>query len=204
MASSSIKYAGFTIAIYVSLFFSCKPPELSITKLYWKKSRIEYYLNKGANKLSETVIRETMQTWSEKTHFDVVYMGRNGAGFKQDNKNTISFLLEWPAGISINHIAHTRHWYNGEGEIQEADIAFNMQKTRFTTKRTQKKDWYVLEGVLSHEVGHLIGLDHSTDPGSIMKQKSPMKESYFKGKIDEETLSRYERKYSFIFQNNSK
>jgi len=75
------------------------------------------------------------------------------------------------------------------------DIIFNMQITRFTTLKTNTPGFYYIEGVLTHEIGHMIGLGHIESDTSIMKQKSDAEESYFKGKIDEETLSAYRELY---------
>lgn len=145
--------------------------------------------------LTETVVRETFQKWAEKTHFNFVYRGRNRAGLKKDGKNTVSFLIKWPNSIPINKVAWCKNWYDKKGNIIETDIIFNMQLTMFTTLRTNKPDAYYIEGVLAHEIGHMIGLDHISDPSSVMKQKSDAKESYFKGTLDQATLDAYRKLY---------
>lgn len=42
----------------------------------------------------------------------------------------------------------------------------------------------------------MIGLDHIDSPTSIMKEDSPMEESWLKGSIDDETLAAIDRLYS--------
>ena len=113
----------------------------------------------------------------------------------EDGKNTVSFLLKWPAGIPIDKVAYCKNWYNSSGKIIESDIIFNMQLTNFTTLRTNKPGSYYIEGVLAHEIGHLIGLGHIDDPSSIMKKKSDYKESYHKGNIDKKTIAAYKLLY---------
>ncbi len=162
----------------------------------WKKDSVDFYLNRQANMLTETVVRQTFQHWAEKTHFSFVYKGRNGAGLKKDGKNTVSFLIRWPAGIPINKLAYCKNWYDDEGHIIESDIIFNMQIAVFTTLKTNRPDSYYLEGVLTHEIGHMIGLDHIKSAVSLMKQQSSVEESFFKGKIDELTLRSYEKLYA--------
>jgi len=155
---------------------------------------VEYYLNAEANELTETAVRGAFARWDEATHFTFSYKGRNRAGLKRDRKNTVSFLTVWPADVA-GKTAFCRNWYDGAGSIVESDIIFNMEIARFTTAQTKTPDSYYIEGVLSHEIGHMIGLDHSDSSTSLMKPFSSITESYFIGEIDEETLTRYRSLY---------
>jgi hypothetical protein len=56
------------------------------------------------------------------------------------------------------------YFKNTTGEILEADILIN-DGARFTTTKTDEK---FLGNVISHEVGHLLGLGHSQVPASTM------------------------------------
>jgi len=165
----------------------------------WKSADIDFYLNSQANLLTETVVRETFRNWGEHTHFDFHYRGRNRAGIRKDGKNTVSFLVRWPEDIPISKVGYCRTWYDRRGRIVEADIIFNMQVARFTTLRTNTPDSYYLEGVLTHEIGHMIGLDHIDDPSSCMKPKSSAEESYLRGEIDPLTLRAYRELYSMEY-----
>jgi Zn-dependent protease with chaperone function len=158
--------------------------------------RVEYYLNKEANDLTEITVRETFERWGEVTHFDFVYMGRHRAGLRKDGKNCVSFLVKWPPEVPIGKVGYCRNWYDRKGNIIESDIIFNMMIARFTTLRTNMPDAYYIEGVLAHEIGHMIGLGHIASDSSLMKQLSPLEESYFMGRIDAETLEQYKKLYS--------
>jgi len=158
--------------------------------------RVEYYLNMEANDQAEVAVRETFERWGEATHFDFVYKGRHRAGLHRDGKNTVSFLLRWPEEIPIGKIAYCKNWYDGTGNIVESDIIFNMSVAGFTTRRTRTPGYYYIEGVLAHEVGHMIGLDHIEEADCLMKALSPSEESYFMGRIDEKTLRRYRELYN--------
>lgn len=157
--------------------------------------RVEYYLNKEANDQTEVAVLETFEGWGESTHFDFVYKGRHRAGLRRDGKNTVSFLLKWPKEIPIGKIAYCQNWYDGKGNIVESDIIFNMSVTGFTTRRTHTPGYYYIEGVLAHEIGHMIGLEHIEEEDCLMKALSPPEESYFMGRIDEKTLRRYRELY---------
>jgi hypothetical protein len=185
----------------IILFISCNPFKekegdyLSNSIHLRKDTEIKYYLNQEANDLTEITVREAFEQWEKHTHFHFIYGGRNNAGLKKDGKNTVSFMLKWPEEIPISKIAYCKNWYDAQGNIIESDIIFNMMIAGFTTKRTNKHGFYYIEGVLAHEIGHLIGLDHIEDKDCLMKSFSPVEESYKKGYIDSKTLKAYNMLY---------
>ena len=183
------------VLISVMSAFSCVPKQDPPGPHLWAGSEIGFYLNEEANQLSETVIRESFQRWGKATHFTFVYKGRHRAGLRKDGKNTVSFLVRRPEEVPIDKTAWCRKWYYRDGNIVEADIILNQQIARFTTLRTNKPDSYFLEGVIVHEIGHLLGLSHSALETSVMKSFSPVEESYFRGEIDDDTLEKYRNLY---------
>ena len=161
----------------------------------WHTDRIEYYVNRGASPLSEEAIRYAFDNWDEATHFTFTCAGRHRAGLKKDGKNTVSFLTRWPEDIPFGQTAWCRCWYNRKGDIVECDIILNQELARFTTLETRTPDAYYIEGVMAHEIGHMIGLGHSTSPASVMNPASSTDISWFRGNIDQETLDNYRRLY---------
>jgi hypothetical protein len=160
----------------------------------WRERSIHYWINREANDLSERTVRGVFEEWGRRTGITFVYEGRAEAAVRPDGKSTVSFLTRWPRSLP-KKTAYCRTWYDKDGSTIEADIAFNCELARFTTLSTNRPDSYYLEGVLSHEIGHMLGLGHNDSAGSLMKPDSPLSESWLKGAIDDETRARIRELY---------
>ncbi len=57
------------------------------------------------------------------------------------------------------------------GQMSDADIVFNTGQPFFTS--TPDSQRFDLQSVLAHEIGHLLGLDHTNDLAATMFQSSP-------------------------------
>ena len=141
---------------------------------------VSYWINeKGLSQLSNgsefTAIHASFQAWENvpTTAVRFNYRGTTSAnGVSHDGLNLVSFADNaTPLGSST--IAATFSFFRNEigsnGLIQlvidEADIIFNPNLAFSTSAEDSKFD---LQGILTHEVGHLLGLDHSGLISSVM------------------------------------
>jgi hypothetical protein len=95
----------------------------------------------------------------------------------EQNVNLIVFRDE-AAGIDPSEIASTRitaNWVTGE--IVDADIEINSYNYRFALPRESKPNALDLQAVLTHEIGHFLGLAHSDDPRALMSAHYPAQDA---------------------------
>lgn len=86
----------------------------------------------------------------------------------QGNANLITFRDKWPAQYNTagNTLALTTLTFNvNSGEIYDADIEINGETELSTSDSDVKND---LQSILTHEIGHFLGLAHSPVEDSTM------------------------------------
>ena len=80
-----------------------------------------------------------------------------------DNNNTVGFLQNgWPAEFGPNALAVTLPIFYSNGEIVNADMAYNEQNFNFVSGNPTSWEDADLQSVAAHEFGHWIGFDHSS------------------------------------------
>jgi hypothetical protein len=95
------------------------------------------------------------------------------AAYNQDASNQNLFVFrdtEWPYQGSIDALALTTVSYNTEtGEIYDADVELNSHDAFFTVTDEDGAISADLQSVVTHEVGHFLGLSHSSDSTAVMR-----------------------------------
>ena len=80
----------------------------------------------------------------------------DGARAGRDQRNTVTLSSDL---YGQGYIALTTNWYDANGKITEADIQLDQQLISSN---------YNVQLALQHEIGHMLGLDHSAVISSVM------------------------------------
>lgn len=153
-------------------------------KLFWRTHCIGYSMqvngtqNLPMDKVKQAV-RAAFAAWSDidcngqaasLTFGELVDTGCINVEFNGSGANVNVVLFrddDWKYKNTDNTLAKAIAHFDGKtGEILDADIEVNTASNHFTI--TTKDAQFDLQTVLTHEVGHFIGLGHSADTDAVM------------------------------------
>jgi len=168
--------------------------------LFWRSACIGYSLQRdGSHSLPFSAVAEAVDrsfdAWNqvkcggggdlgiEFSNLGPVACRSPGYVERAANQNVVLFYDEnWPYGVStlalttVSHNART-------GEIFDADIEVNATASLLSVSDSSAGSAYDLQSVITHEVGHFLGLAHSSDPNASMI------EEYTKGTLTLRSLA---------------
>lgn len=142
-------------------------------RISWKGNLpIPMYIHESVPKEAYEPIKKAMLSWEKSLGRKLFYIaGTDLNGPKaprKDGKNVIYWFGkgEWNFASSEEQ-ARTNVFWVGD-QIKEADIKINNDSTSFFTNSPKSVDDIDLESVVLHELGHVLGLTHEDNAGSIM------------------------------------
>jgi hypothetical protein len=157
----------------------------------WLSMPIQFWINQsGSPQISNgsefQAVQAAFQTWQNVSIANVSfqYMGTTAVPtVGQDGLSVVTFV-DSSVPIGLETVAAEFSFYTidgtGNATMQEADIALSTSLNFSTSAEAGKYD---IQSVVTHEVGHLLGLDHSALLSSVM---SPYPAP---GQLDQRTLS---------------
>lgn len=171
-------------------------------KLFWPTSCVSFAANRrGTQDLdpedTRAIIRRSFLSWSELPcsgggtatmtfqEREPVSCKRSEYNKEGSNVNVILFQDDdWKYRGIDGTLAKTSVTYNDEtGEIYDADIEVNAANNTVTITDDPAKVEYDLLAIMTHEVGHFIGIAHSAEPDAVMAP------SYNPGSTSQRTLT---------------
>jgi hypothetical protein len=194
--------------------FEFEPSAQTVRKIRWPKKTIEValstsLLSPGANiKPDSDVIgaaRRALARWSSLSNINFVVTWSSSSSVSPAEAGdgvsllTIAVTPENEAFNSEATTGRTRVFFDPEtGNIAEADISINPRpraddgtELQFSTDGTPGT--YDLEATFTHEIGHLLGLDHSSVLSSTMQGRQAFNGTFGLPALTERTLSEDDR-----------
>ena len=135
----------------------------------WKDNTLKWWYN-PSDQVFDTertvqAIQYAAATWERVSGIKFVYMGITDQALS--DKGDDKFIIGWIDGITFMNrfgtflAAYTHIWWNASN-IYDGEISLNADLWKI------KYDYSDLQGIMTHELGHAMGLAHSDDSESIM------------------------------------
>lgn len=142
-------------------------------RISWKDSApIALYVHESFPTEMLPGLQKAIDDWSEvlgHPAFKIVQTGYQSSGPRQDGVNVIYWMSTWESNKTTEQARTSIYWLGDQ--IREADIRINASPishfTYYIDTTSNPQDIH-LESLLVHELGHVLGLKHKEDQGSVM------------------------------------
>lgn len=200
-----VLFSLLALAATLSAYTPQYADEAQTTTLRWRNKTITVAISNSITKPNANIksdgniseaVRKSFEAWEKiaDIKFDlrtsekqaISPAGKSGDGVSlitiaQTPENLLLFN-----GDNTDVAAYTRVFFNRRGNIAESDIVLNPY-AQFSTDGTVGT--FDLQATLTHEIGHLLGLDHSTVSGSTMFEHQGRNGTYSLPNFSYQTLS---------------
>jgi hypothetical protein len=147
----------------------------SLSSYRWPTQTVRYYVNPASKYVSAAAAVSAVQmgaaNWKTQTraNIELVYSGTTtGTALKLNYKNEVFFRNASASG----KVAKTYTYWNSKGQRIDSDILFYEGSYKFFALSGCSKGIYV-ENVVTHEFGHMLGLQHSGVKAATMSSSMP-------------------------------
>jgi hypothetical protein len=158
-------------------------------RLYWASSCVSFDVQQDGSALralsygdARKAIRQGFAEWlsadcgdGQGPSIDISDFGPvecRTAEYNQEGPNANVFMFrddEWPYDNALDTLALTTLIFNADtGEIYDADVEVNTFESRMSVNDVGRDD-IDFRSVITHEIGHFLGLSHSNVEGATME-----------------------------------
>ena len=174
------KYLVVASVLTVGLFMQACAPQAQedcgfVTNVYgerisWKgRTPIPLYIHSSVPNEYMGAIENAVKAWEQaagKRLFELRGRVGGGATPAQDGYNVIYWMNTWE-NDKLSEQARTNLYWVGD-QISEADIRVNNYKYDFYWNAAVDYSAVNIEALIIHELGHVLGLKHQDNAGSVM------------------------------------
>lgn len=150
------------------------------------RSGIQFFANTSSFPFSsrdiDRIVSSSFLAWEGIDTADLRFVNGGSGNFRKSSTDRRNVILFDPSGVEIGApagsgvIAITTINWDEQGRVTDADITFNGRDFTFSVTEAFPGPGPVdLQDVMTHEVGHLLGLDHTplVGPTSIRPTMNP-------------------------------
>lgn len=139
-------------------------------RISWKTNApISLYVHESFPEAMLPSLKAAMDIWAQslgRPVFQITQTKYQSAGPVQDGVNVIYWLSNWEPNKSTEQARTSVYWVGDQ--IKEADIRINSKNFKFYSVLPGKLGEVHFESLMIHELGHVFGLKHKDDGGSVM------------------------------------